>query len=89
MVSGALAQELGIQSVTQSLMVDLCNFFRISTLLHILYIRLSFGIVHYIIIYSTTSKITVRLREIGTGGTGGTSNHDNEAIEVQTLFSTK
>ena len=53
--------------------------FRISTLLHILHIRLSFGIVHSIIIYSTISKITVRPREIGTGGTGVTSNHDNEA----------
>ena len=48
-------------------------------LLHILHIRLSFGIVHSIIIYSTISKITVRPREIGTGGTGVTSNHDNEA----------
>jgi hypothetical protein len=39
-------------------------FFRISTLLHI---RLSFGIVRSIIIYSAISKITVRPREIGTG----------------------
>ncbi len=43
------------------------------------HIRLSFGIVHSIKIYSTISKITVRPREIGTGGTGVTSNHDNEA----------
>ncbi len=55
------------------------SFFRISTLLYILHIRLSFGIVHSILIYSTISKITVRPREIGTGGTGATSNHDNEA----------
>jgi hypothetical protein len=34
---------------------------------------------HSIIIYSTISKITVRPREIETGGTGVTSNHDNEA----------
>ena len=40
---------------------------------------LALGIVHSIIIYSTISKITVRPREIGTGGTGVTSNHDNEA----------
>ena len=33
------------------------------------------------------SKITVRPREIGTEGTGVTSNHDNEAHEAQTLFS--
>jgi hypothetical protein len=46
-------------------------------LLHILHVRLSFGIVHSIIIYSTISKITVRPREIGKGGTGVTSNHDN------------
>ena len=56
-----------------------------------LHIRLSFGIqvVHSIIIYSTISKITVRPREIETGGTasGVTSNHDNEAHEAQTLFS--
>ncbi len=50
-------------------------------LLHILHIRLSFGIVHSIIIYSTMSKIAVRPREIGTGGTAVTSNHDNEAHE--------
>ena len=43
------------------------------------HIRLSFGIVHSIITYSTISKIAVRPREIGTGGTGVTSNHDNEA----------
>ena len=54
-------------------------FFRINTLLHILHIRLSFGIVHSIVIYSTISKITVRPREIGTGGTEVTSNHDNES----------
>jgi len=48
-------------------------------LLHILHIRLSFGIVHSIIIDSTISKITGRPREIGTGGPGVTSNHDNEA----------
>ncbi len=55
------------------------SFFMESTLLHILHIRLSFGIGHSIIIYSTISKITVRPREIGTGGTGVTSNLDNEA----------
>jgi hypothetical protein len=46
-------------------------FFRISTLLHILHIRLSFGIVHSNIICSTISKITVRPREMGTRGNGG------------------
>ncbi len=45
-------------------------FSETNTLLNILHIRLSFGIVHSIIIYSTISKITVRPREIGTGGTG-------------------
>jgi hypothetical protein len=59
------------------------KFFRTRTLLDILHIRLSFGIVHSILIYSTISKFTVRPREIGTGGTGVTSNHDNE-----TQFST-
>ncbi len=54
-------------------------FFRISTSCISLHIRLSFGIVHSFIIYSTISNITVRPREIGTGGTGVTSNHDNEA----------
>jgi hypothetical protein len=44
-----------------------------------LHILLSFGFVHSILIYPTISKITVRPREIGTGGTGVTSNHDNEA----------
>ena len=33
---------------------------QVSTLLNILHIRLSFGIVHPIIVYSTNSKITVR-----------------------------
>ncbi len=61
--------------------------FRISTLLYILYFRLLyilhirhcpfhcisciFDIDHSIMIYSTISKITVRPREIGTGGTWG------------------
>jgi hypothetical protein len=45
--------------------------FRIRTLLHILYIRLSFVIVHSITTYSTISKVTVRPREMGTGGTLG------------------
>ena len=56
-------------------------FFRISTHAYpadILHIRLSFGIVHSIITYSTISKITVCPREIGTAGTGVTSNHHNE-----------
>jgi hypothetical protein len=35
--------------------------------------------------FSTVFTLTVRPREIGTGGTGLTSKHDNEA---QTLFST-
>ena len=48
-------------------------FFTINTILHT---RLSFGIVHSIMIYPTISKITVRPREIGTGGT---LNHDSEA----------
>jgi hypothetical protein len=60
----------------------LFSFLRISNLMNI---RLSFGIVH-LIIYATISKITVRPREIGTEGTGGTSNHDNGAHEAQTLL---
>jgi hypothetical protein len=65
------------------------SFFTLSILLHIVHIRLSFGIVHSIRIYSTISKITGRPREIGTGGTGVTSNHDIESNrEAQTLFST-
>jgi hypothetical protein len=58
------------------------TLFFIITLLHILDFRLSFCIVHSIIIYSTISKLTVSPREIGRGGTRGTgvtSNHgDNE-----------
>jgi hypothetical protein len=73
-------------------------FFRISNLLHILHIRLSFGIVHSIIIYSTISKITVRPREVGNRGNmksrqrgpssldGPTSNHDKEAHRVRLCF---
>jgi hypothetical protein len=78
-------------------------FCRISTLLHILHIRivvrivvaikhttirLSFGVVHSMVIYSTISKITVRPRELGTGGTGVTSNHDNETHRDSDSIST-
>jgi hypothetical protein len=57
-------------------------FFRISILLHILHIRLSFIPHCPFIIYATiiVSKITVCPREIGTGGTDVTSNHDNETL---------
>jgi hypothetical protein len=48
-------------------------FFKDKHLMHILHIRLLFGTVHSIIICSTISKITVRPRQIGTGGTGVTS----------------
>ena len=61
-------------------------FFRISTLLHILHIRLSFVIVHSIIIYSTMSKITLSPREIGTGGTGNIKSRQRGPSRLRLCF---
>jgi hypothetical protein len=75
---------------------DSCEKLAINTLfsfwdIPLLHIRLSFGIVHsryYNIINDIKDHILVRPREIGTGGTRVTSNHDNETHKAQTLFFT-